>query len=190
MECYFRCHKRNKFRHRVFDTFTGAAQELVDFAEKTAEEECAKELTKAMFASQCFVELRDVQTGPIERVICYNEAKRMVQNRPEHVSFNDAKSAAWRFLMSSAPLDEKATLVCEVLCTFANSSGGSEALAAKVRSEHRTKQQGIFGMFMACVKEWAGAYGLGLYDGRNEYTVSKSAEIFPLFEGVERPPYI
>ena len=57
------------------------------------------------------------------------------------------------------------------LSRFANSYISSEeAFVDCVMRDHRTLQQGMFRLFVACIREWAKAYDEGRYDLRNEQT--------------------
>jgi len=79
------------------------------------------------------------------------------------------------------------------LSHYANNMGHSaQYFAEHVMREHRTLQQSIFGLFMACVQEWDKAEDGGFFDLRNEYTVKKSAAIMDakIFESGDKPPMI
>ena len=65
---------------------------------------------------------------------------------------------------------------------------------AEVTNEHRTLQQKFFGAIMNCLQKWSADFkqGPGHYDGRNEFTCRKSAEILERVEDMDasRPPFI
>lgn len=63
----------------------------------------------------------------------------------------------------------------------------ANAFVEIVMREHRTLQQSLFLLFMACVTEWAKQEH---FDARNQYTVEKSREIVKLFDGCARAPFI
>ena len=56
-----------------------------------------------------------------------------------------------------------------------------------VMQEHRTLQQQIFEVMLACIEEWAGTEH---YDLRNEFTVKKCKQIIELFPGGAHTPLI
>ena len=53
--------------------------------------------------------------------------------------------------------------------------------------EHRTLQQQMFEIMLACMAEWAKTEQ---YDDRNQFTILKSREIMALFPGGPKVPLI
>lgn len=62
----------------------------------------------------------------------------------------------------------------------------------ELRYEHRTLQQVYFSLIMNCLQQWAEDYKTGNYDGRNEFTCQKAAEIVDKIEFMDcgRAPFI
>jgi len=81
------------------------------------------------------------------------------------------------------------------LSTFANNfTPDTEGFVDGVCSLHRTLQQGLFGLFAACLKRWAENFDTGNYDLRNEYACKTSKRIIEALGEdagyLERPPCI
>lgn len=84
--------------------------------------------------------------------------------------------------------NEKARAVVRDFSDWVNGMGHrNEAFVEAVMREHRTLQQQIFEVMLACIAEWAKQEH---YDARNEYTVLKCREIIQLFPGGSRVPFI
>jgi len=77
--------------------------------------------------------------------------------------------------------DLNGTDMARKLSDFVNIMGGrkrNENFAKEiVNKTHRTLQQGIFGLFMYVVAEWAKAEEENNFDGRNEFTVKTCKKI-------------
>jgi len=70
------------------------------------------------------------------------------------------------------------------LSNFVNTmSRNPEHFVNAVMREHRTLQQSMFGVFMACVSQWAVLSDEGQYDLRNEATVKMSKKIMSALDG-------
>ena len=66
---------------------------------------------------------------------------------------------------------ERALEAARVLINFTNSTiADVEAFADAITSSHRTLQQNVMRVFMACVHKWAADYDNGYFDARNEAT--------------------
>ena len=84
--------------------------------------------------------------------------------------------------------DDKAREVVEAFSYWVNSMGhNNQAFVQSVMREHRTLQQRIFEVMLACISEWANTEH---YDLRNEFTVQKCREIMSLFPGGAKVPLI
>ena len=91
--------------------------------------------------------------------------------------------------------DREAKLIANTLLNWIN--GASRESAVQVAKHittygHRTLQQQLYPLVVALIAEWgkAGAAGYGNYDGRNEYTCLRCAEIVERcgdFVDFERP---
>ena len=80
--------------------------------------------------------------------------------------------------------EEKAKKVVRELSSFVNSmSRRPKFFVNEVMQEHRTLQQSMFGLFLACIEKWASLES-GWYDGRNEATVMASKKIVAALDGV------
>lgn len=79
----------------------------------------------------------------------------------------------------------------EVLGTFTNVMGhNTDRFVRTILSMHRTLQQNVFGLMLACIKAWA-ELEPNRYDARNAFTVEKSKEIVELLGKYNlRPPMI
>lgn len=62
-----------------------------------------------------------------------------------------------------------------------------EYFAECVVSEHRTLQQSMFNVFMACIKKWSEQEH---FDMRNEFTVKTSKKIMETLDGNIHAPFI
>jgi len=67
----------------------------------------------------------------------------------------------------------------ERLSRFVNRHNNMKLVVDGVTNDHRTLQQGMMRLFMACVQRWAEQYdkGEGWYDLRNAATVKISKQI-------------
>ncbi len=84
--------------------------------------------------------------------------------------------------------DERARAAAKTLSSWVNCFGHStDAFVQQIMSEHRTLQQQMFEVFLACIKAWAESEQ---YDLRNEYTVMKSKEIMNVLQDGVRVPLI
>ncbi|MCK5863344.1 MAG: hypothetical protein KAH38_12720 [Candidatus Hydrogenedentes bacterium] len=79
----------------------------------------------------------------------------------------------------------------EVVGEFSNWVNGmghnNNTFVHAVMSGHRTLQQQMFEVMLACVAEWAKQ---DHYDARNEFTILKCREIMEHFPGGARTPFI
>ncbi len=84
--------------------------------------------------------------------------------------------------------DEKARTVAQTFSDWVNGMGHSNnEFVQAVMREHRTLQQQMFEVMLACIDAWSRTEH---YDLRNEFTVLKSREIMALFPGGPRVPFI
>ena len=84
--------------------------------------------------------------------------------------------------------NEKARTAARVLSDWVNDMGhNNEAFVQAVMLEHRTLQQQMFGVMLACIDAWAKT---AHYDARNGYTAVKCREIMALFPGGPKVPLI
>lgn len=87
--------------------------------------------------------------------------------------------------------DKEAKAVVDKMSRFVNGmSRHPESFVKYVTSEHRTLQQSMFNLFLACMKEWAACADKGWYDGRNEFTVKQSKKIMEAIGDNDRAPLI
>ena len=87
----------------------------------------------------------------------------------------------------SKALVTELTRFCNVM---AHGKDGPAQVAQHLMREHRTLQQNVFGLFLACVKEWAETPNNRM-DARNEWTIEKCrAIVAELGEFNLRPPFI
>lgn len=82
--------------------------------------------------------------------------------------------------------------VAKVLSRYVNSCGptAAAALVDEIQKDHRTLQQKLFGVMVACIKEWAngGTYG---HDLRTEWTVDRCRDMMTTFGDMPtQPPLI
>lgn len=85
---------------------------------------------------------------------------------------------------------ENAKAVVEHLSRFVNSMGRNpKYFSDEVMREHRTLQQSMFNVFMACIDAWAKLPD-NFYDLRNEYTVKTSRKIIEHLDGNIHAPLI
>lgn len=85
---------------------------------------------------------------------------------------------------------ENAKEVVDHLSRFVNSMGRNpKYFANAVSQEHRTLQQSMFNVFLACIEMWANLPE-NWYDLRNEYTVMQSRKIIKALEGHIHAPLI
>jgi hypothetical protein len=85
---------------------------------------------------------------------------------------------------------ENAKEVVDHLSRFVNSMGRNpKYFVDAVKCEHRTLQQSMFNVFLACIEGWANLPE-GWYDLRNEYTVMNSRKIIKALEGNIHAPLI
>ena len=84
--------------------------------------------------------------------------------------------------------DDKARAVVQSFSDWVNGMGhNNQAFVQAVMQEHRTLQQQVFEVMLACMDAWAKTEH---YDARNEYTILKCREIIQLFPGGPRAPFI
>ena len=84
--------------------------------------------------------------------------------------------------------EEKAQAVVRDLSDWVNEMGhNNQDFVEAVMREHRTLQQQMFEVMLACVAEWAKTE---YYDARNEFCVLKCREIMTLFPGGACVPFI
>ncbi len=84
--------------------------------------------------------------------------------------------------------DDKARAVVQSFSDWVNGMGhNNQAFVQAVMQEHRTLQQQVFEVMLACMDAWAKTEH---YDARNEYTILKCREIIQLFPGGPRVPFI
>jgi predicted glycosyl hydrolase (DUF1957 family) len=84
--------------------------------------------------------------------------------------------------------DDRARAAVQAFSDWVNGMGhNNQAFVDAVMQEHRTLQQQIFEVMLACIEGWAKTEH---YDARNEYAVLKCREIIQLFPGGPRVPFI
>ena len=84
--------------------------------------------------------------------------------------------------------DDKARAVVQGFSNWVNGMGhNNQAFVQAVMQEHRTLQQSMFEVMLACMDAWAKTEHC---DARNEFTVIKCREIIQLFPGGPRAPFI
>ncbi len=84
--------------------------------------------------------------------------------------------------------DDKARAVVQSFSDWVNGMGhNNQAFVQAVMQEHRTLQQQMFEVMLACIDAWAKTEH---YDARNEFTITKCREIIQLFPGGPRAPFI
>jgi len=84
--------------------------------------------------------------------------------------------------------DDTARAAAKALSDWVNGMGHSkQAFVQAVMQEHRTLQQQMFEIMLACMAEWAKTEH---YDARSEFTILKSREIMALFPGGPKVPLI
>ena len=84
--------------------------------------------------------------------------------------------------------DDKARAVVQSFSDWVNGMGhNNQAFVQAVMQEHRTLQQSMFEVMLACIDAWAKTEH---YDARNEYTILKCREIIALFPGGPKVPLI
>jgi hypothetical protein len=84
--------------------------------------------------------------------------------------------------------EEKARSVVQALSDWVNEMGHcNQDFVEAVMREHRTLQQQIFEVMLACMDAWAKEEH---FDLRNEFTVKKCQEIMNLFPGGPSVPFI
>jgi len=84
--------------------------------------------------------------------------------------------------------DERAREIVQELSKWVNDFGHhNSAFAATLMDQHRTLQQQVFKVMLACIEAWAQT---DQYDLRNEFTVKKSREIMELLPGGASVPLI
>ncbi len=84
--------------------------------------------------------------------------------------------------------DDKARAVVQGFSNWVNGMGhNNQAFVQAVMQEHRTLQQQMFEVMLACIDAWAKTEH---YDARSEFTVLKCREIMQLFPGGPRAPFI
>jgi hypothetical protein len=83
---------------------------------------------------------------------------------------------------------EKARTVVQDFSNWVNCMGHDNTpFVQEVMQQHRTLQQQMFEVMLACISAWAKA---DHFDLRNEFTVTKSREIMKLFPGGPSAPFI
>jgi hypothetical protein len=84
--------------------------------------------------------------------------------------------------------DDKARAAVQALSDWVNGMGhNNQAFVEAVMQEHRTLQQSMFEVMLACMDAWAKTKH---FDARNEFTITKCREIIQLFPGGPRVPFI
>lgn len=84
--------------------------------------------------------------------------------------------------------NEQAREVVKAFSAWVNGMGHeNQPFVEAVMQEHRTLQQQIFEVMLACIDAWAKTEH---FDARNEYTVMKSREIMQIFPDGTRVPFI
>jgi len=84
--------------------------------------------------------------------------------------------------------EDTARAAAKALGDWVNGMGHSKlAFVHAVMQEHRTLQQQMFEIMLACMAEWAKTEQ---YDDRNQFTILKSREIMALFPGGPKVPLI
>ena len=85
---------------------------------------------------------------------------------------------------------ENAEMVVKQFSNFVNSMGRHpKYFVNAVMQEHRTLQQSMFNVFMACIEAWSRVPD-NWYDLRNEYTVLTSQKIIKHLDGNIHAPLI
>jgi hypothetical protein len=112
-----------------------------------------------------------------------------------HMSTNDISPETQRKIdMLEAARDamvRRAALV-EALTKFANGASREEIaeFATDLSHEHRTLQQGVFGMFLQYAKVLASNYEKGNFDGRNEYACKTASTIMNMTNNCAGVPLV
>ncbi len=84
--------------------------------------------------------------------------------------------------------NEQAREVVRQFSHFVNGMGhDNQPFVEAVMAEHRTLQQQMFEVMLACIDAWAKQEH---YDARNEYTIKKCREIMAVFPDGTRVPFI
>lgn len=84
--------------------------------------------------------------------------------------------------------NEQAREVVKAFSAWVNGMGHKNAAFVEaVMQEHRTLQQQMFEVMLACIEAWAKQEH---YDARNEYTIKKCREVMTLFPDGTRVPFI
>ena len=84
--------------------------------------------------------------------------------------------------------DDKARAAVQAFSDWVNGMGHqNKAFVQAVMQEHRTLQQQMFEVMLACIDAWAKTEH---YDLRNEFAALKSREIMALFPGGPHVPFI
>lgn len=84
--------------------------------------------------------------------------------------------------------DDNARAAAKSFSDWVNGMGHSnQAFVQAVMEEHRTLQQQMFEVMLACIAEWAKSEQ---YDARNAFTILKCREIMALFPGGSKVPLI
>jgi len=84
--------------------------------------------------------------------------------------------------------DEQARAVVKAFSDWVNGMGHENLpFVEAVMAEHRTLQQQMFEVMLACIEAWAKQEH---YDARNEFTVMKCREIMAHFPAGAHTPFI
>ena len=84
--------------------------------------------------------------------------------------------------------NEQAREVVKAFSAWVNCMGhDNQPFVDAIMSEHRTLQQQMFEVMLACIEAWAKQEH---FDARNEYTIKKCREIMTLFPDGTRVPFI
>ncbi len=84
--------------------------------------------------------------------------------------------------------NEQAREVVKAFSAWVNCMGhDNQPFVDAIMSEHRTLQQQMFEVMLACIETWAKQEH---FDARNEYTIKKCREVMTLFPDGTRVPFI
>lgn len=88
--------------------------------------------------------------------------------------------------------NEKRQALVEALTKFANGASREEIaeFATDLSHQHRTLQQGVFGMFLQFCKVLDSNYQRGNYDMRNEYACKTASQIMNITNGIAGVPHV
>lgn len=87
--------------------------------------------------------------------------------------------------------EKKAQELSAALTSYVNAFGYDKpALVKAITSEHRTLQQQVMNVMLACMEKWADDYKCGYYDLRNEATCKLAVKIIESIKDDKYLPYI